>query len=105
MIYRSDKVTAEEKKSFGVAYEYAWNHTTLRGLRVDPKITYLQVLYPFPNQVEKVRTMTELLGDEVLRVGDRLAVALVALGYLLTLGHRLYCWNQSTGGSSLRCRC
>ncbi|MCB1489554.1 MAG: FAD-binding oxidoreductase, partial [Bauldia sp.] len=38
---------------------------TLRGLRVDPTITYLQVLYPFPEHVDKVATMTGILGDEV----------------------------------------
>ncbi len=27
-------------------YELTWNHTTLRALRVDPRITYLQVRYP-----------------------------------------------------------
>ena len=28
--------------------ELTWNHTTLRALRVDPSITYLQSLYPVP---------------------------------------------------------
>lgn len=65
ILYRSDKATDAEKKGLPPAYELAWNHTTLRGLRVDPTITYLQVLYPFPNQIERVRTMTDLLGDEV----------------------------------------
>lgn len=65
ILYRSDTASDTEKQGLPPAYELAWNHTTLRGLRVDPTITYLQVLYPFPNQVEKVRTMTELLGDEV----------------------------------------
>ena len=27
-------------------YELAWNHTTLRGLKIDPTITYLQTQYP-----------------------------------------------------------
>ncbi|WP_346911548.1 FAD-binding oxidoreductase [uncultured Roseibium sp.] len=65
ILYRSDTASETEKQGLPPAFELAWNHTTLRGLRVDPTITYLQVLYPFPNQVEKVRTMTELLGDEV----------------------------------------
>jgi FAD/FMN-containing dehydrogenase len=65
ILYRSDKATEADKKALPPAYELAWNHTTLRGLRVDPAITYLQVLYPFPNQIERVRTMTDLLGDEV----------------------------------------
>lgn len=64
ILYRSDLASDADKKGLPPAYELAWNHTTLRGLRVDPTITYLQVLYPFPNQIERVRTMTELLGDE-----------------------------------------
>jgi len=65
MIYRSDTASEADKKGLPPAYELTWNHTTLRGLRVDPSITYLQVLYPFPDQVEKVRKITELFGDEV----------------------------------------
>jgi FAD/FMN-containing dehydrogenase len=65
IVYRSDTATAEEKKGLPPVYEMTWNHTTLRALRVDPTITYLQVLYPFPHSVERVATMTKLLGDEV----------------------------------------
>ncbi len=64
ILYRSDTATDSEKKGLPPVYELAWNHTTLRGLRVDPTITYLQVLYPYPDQLEKVATMTRLLGDE-----------------------------------------
>ncbi len=64
VLYRSDLATEADKKGLPPAYELSWNHTTLRGLRVDPSITYLQVLYPYPDQIERVRTMTELLGDE-----------------------------------------
>jgi len=63
MLYRSDTM---DKKGLPVAYELAWNHTTLRALRVDPTITYLQVLYPFPNQidlVEKVHKPFNEAGD------------------------------------------
>lgn len=65
IVYRSDQATEEEIKSLPPAYELAWNHTTLRGLRVDPSVTYLQVLYPFPNQVDLVGKMEDLFGDEV----------------------------------------
>ena len=41
----------EEKKGLPPVYELAWNHTTLRALRVDPAITYLQSLYPFPDHL------------------------------------------------------
>jgi len=47
------------------AYELAWNHTTLRALKVDPTFTYLQVQYPGPDHVAKVRKMVEIFGDEV----------------------------------------
>ncbi len=65
ILYRSDTASEAEKKALPPAFELSWNHTTLRGLRVDPTITYLQVLYPYPNQIERVRTMMDLLGDEV----------------------------------------
>lgn len=65
IVYRSDQATEEEIRSLPPAYELAWNHTTLRGLRVDPSVTYLQVLYPFPNQVDLVGKMEDLFGDEV----------------------------------------
>jgi FAD/FMN-containing dehydrogenase len=65
VVFRSDAATAEEMKGLPPVYELAWNHTTLRGLRVDPTITYLQVLYPYPNQVALVEKMHRLFGDEV----------------------------------------
>ena len=49
-----DASQVEDTKGLPPAYELAWNHTTLRALRVDPSITYLQSLYPFPNQLELV---------------------------------------------------
>jgi FAD/FMN-containing dehydrogenase len=33
-------------------YEFCWNHTTLRALKVDPTITYLQVLFPMGKNIE-----------------------------------------------------
>ena len=65
ILYRSDKVTAEERRAFGVAYEYSWNHCTLRGLKVDPTITYLQVRYANPGALEKVAKIRETFGQEV----------------------------------------
>jgi FAD/FMN-containing dehydrogenase len=58
-------MTAEERKGLPPVYELGWNHTTLRALRVDPSITYLQVLYPFPNQLETIRKVHARFGDEV----------------------------------------
>jgi FAD/FMN-containing dehydrogenase len=55
----------EDKKGLPPAFELGWNHTTLRALRVDPSITYLQVLYPFPNQLELVEKIHAHFGNEV----------------------------------------
>jgi FAD/FMN-containing dehydrogenase len=62
-MFRSDKV--ESMRGIPHAYELAWNHTTLRALKVDPTFTYLQVQYPGPDHVAKVRKMVEIFGDEV----------------------------------------
>ncbi|MBB3944523.1 FAD/FMN-containing dehydrogenase [Rhizobium skierniewicense] len=63
ILFRSDKV--ESMKGIPHAYELAWNHTTLRALKVDPSFTYLQVQYPGPDHVAKVQKMTQIFGDEV----------------------------------------
>jgi hypothetical protein len=46
MIYRSDD--NDWPKTPGPVLRIHWNHTTLRALKVDPSITYLQVRYGFP---------------------------------------------------------
>ncbi|WP_029059503.1 FAD-binding oxidoreductase [Stappia stellulata] len=66
LVYRSDEAQESDRKSLPPVPELTWNHTTLRGLRVDPAITYLQVLYPFPDHVKKAVQLAELFGDEVL---------------------------------------
>nr|WP_299504417.1 FAD-binding oxidoreductase [uncultured Rhizobium sp.] len=63
IIFRSD--TVESMKGIPHAYELAWNHTTLRALKVDPTFTYLQVQYPGPDHVAKVGKLVEIFGDEV----------------------------------------
>ena len=65
LLMRSDTLGDDEKKGLPPAFELAWNHTTLRALRVDPSITYLQVLYPFPHQVELVEKIHAHFGEEV----------------------------------------
>jgi len=61
-----DSSQVEDRKGLPPAYELSWNHTTLRALRVDPSITYLQSLYPFPNQQELVRKVDGLFPGEVM---------------------------------------
>ena len=35
-------------------------------LRIEPAITYLQVLYPFPHQLERIETIHALIPDEMI---------------------------------------
>ncbi|TGR26157.1 MULTISPECIES: FAD-binding oxidoreductase [unclassified Mesorhizobium] len=65
VIFNAALVAPEEKKGLPPAYELAWNHTTLRALRVDPSITYLQSLYPFPDQLALVEKMDAMFPGEV----------------------------------------
>ena len=65
VIFNAATATPDEKKGLPPAYELAWNHTTLRALRVDPDITYLQSLYPFPNQLALVEKMDAMFPGEV----------------------------------------
>ncbi len=59
LLHRSDLHT---ERRLPPIYEFTWNHTTLRGLKVDPSITYLQTQYPSLAHVEKIVGM---FGDEL----------------------------------------
>jgi FAD/FMN-containing dehydrogenase len=65
VIYHSDE--SDWVRDPGPVFEYGWNHTTLRALKVDPSITYLQVRYGYPTHAEKVRAMRAALSPEVLQ--------------------------------------
>ncbi len=62
LLMRADKLAPEEKAKLPPIYELAWNHTTLRGLKVEPSITYLQTQYP---DLAHVKWIIEQLGDEM----------------------------------------
>ncbi|MEO0428365.1 MAG: FAD-binding oxidoreductase [Pseudomonadota bacterium] len=47
------------------AYELGWNHTTLRALRVDPEVTYLQTAYMGDDPLASMARMHAMFGDEV----------------------------------------
>jgi FAD/FMN-containing dehydrogenase len=66
IVFDASLAAPEARKGLPPNYELAWNHTTLRGLRVDPAITYLQALYPFPNQLSTVKAIHDYFGDEVM---------------------------------------
>lgn len=63
--FRSDILPENEKRALPPAYELTWNHTTLRAIRMDPSVTYLQTLYPNPGHVGKIAEMSALFGEEV----------------------------------------
>ncbi|HVL74000.1 MAG TPA: FAD-binding oxidoreductase [Beijerinckiaceae bacterium] len=65
VLFRTDGLSDEDRKGLPPLYELSWNHTTLRALRVDPTITYLQVLYPFPNHLDLIARIHDRFGDEV----------------------------------------
>ena len=65
LIYRSD--ASDWDRAPGMVFEYGWNHTTLRALKFDPSITYLQVRYGFPQHLELVEKMRHVLSPEVLQ--------------------------------------
>ena len=61
-----DASAEADLKGLPPVYELAWNHTTLRALRIDPVWTYLQVLYPFPNQLALAATMDRAFPGELI---------------------------------------
>ncbi len=65
VIYRNDDDTWD--RAPGPVFEYGWNHTTLRALKVDPTITYLQVRYGFPDHIALIQKMRDTLSPEVLQ--------------------------------------
>ena len=65
LIYRSDD--NDWARTPGPVFEYGWNHTTLRALKVDPSITYLQVRYGFPEHIRLIEELRNALSPEVLQ--------------------------------------
>ena len=65
LLLRSDALAETDRKGLPPAFELTWNHTTLRSLRQDAAITYLQVLYPYPEQIETVERIHARFGAEL----------------------------------------
>ncbi|MGQ0567272.1 MAG: FAD-binding oxidoreductase [Gemmobacter sp.] len=65
LIWRSD--APDWPREPGRVFEYGWNHTTLRALKVDPAITYLQVRYAAPDHVAKVEAIRAAFPSEVMQ--------------------------------------
>ena len=73
VVYNAAAASEEEKKGLPPNYELAWNHTTLRALRVDPAITYLQLLYPFPDHMALVEKIDETVSRRGFRISNSCA--------------------------------
>lgn len=65
ILYRADTATAAESEGLPAAYLLCWNHTTLRALRVDPTITYLQISYPDPDPICTIERLGRRFGNEL----------------------------------------
>ena len=65
-VFRSDLIDAESRKTLPPLFELTWNHTTLVARRVEPALTYLQTLYPYPDHVAAVARTARLIGDEMM---------------------------------------
>jgi len=66
VLFDSSRLSPEARKGLPPNYELAWNHTTLRALRVDPAVTYLQARYPAQNGLEIIERLHRRLGEEVM---------------------------------------
>ncbi len=64
ILFVSSRAAPESLRGLPPLYELAWNHTTLRALRVDPAITYLQIRYP--DDLAVISQIHEQFGDEVI---------------------------------------
>ncbi len=66
LLFSSEAMDEAERKGLPDIYELCWNHTTLRALKVDPSITYLQTLYRFPDHLSLVEKIHAHFRDEVV---------------------------------------
>jgi FAD/FMN-containing dehydrogenase len=79
ILFVSSRAAAEMLAGLPPIYELTWNHTTLRALRVDPAITYLQVRYPedlsLLSRIHE-RFRDEMIGHlEIIRFNGRVGFA------------------------------
>ena len=81
ILFDSSAIAGESLAGLPPIYELTWNHTTLRALRVDPAITYLQARYPDRGALELLRRIhdrfaAEIIGHlEVIRFNGRISFA------------------------------
>ena len=66
VLFNSRRAAPEALKGLPPIYELAWNHTTLRALRVDPTITYLQARYPAEGALASIKRIHDRFSSEVI---------------------------------------
>jgi len=66
VLFDSSLAAPETRRGLPPNYELAWNHTTLRALRVDPTITYLQARYLDDGALRTINRIHEKFGREVM---------------------------------------
>ena len=62
--FRQDEDSADQR--LPALYEMAWNHTTLRAIKVDPAITYLQMMFPRETALANIARVKASFGEELL---------------------------------------
>jgi FAD/FMN-containing dehydrogenase len=88
VIYRSAQ--SNWPREPGPVYEYAWNHTTLRAIKVDPAITYLQCAFGTERPLDLVAATRARFSPEVLhhlevtRMGGKVAIGGLSLVHFTT---------------------
>ena len=65
-LFNSSRAAPEQMRGLPPVCELAWNHTTLRALRVDAAITYLQVRYPEDGALEFIKRVHEKFAAEMV---------------------------------------
>jgi FAD/FMN-containing dehydrogenase len=65
-LFVSNCATPEALAGLPPIYELAWNHTTLRAIRVDPAMTYLQARYLEDNALAIVKRIHDHFGSEII---------------------------------------
>lgn len=63
LVYTNDPRAVGAKKI--TLQEFMWNHATLHALRAGEPVTYLQLGYPQGRNLELVKRLTEVFGEEV----------------------------------------
>ncbi|MEJ1965505.1 MAG: FAD-binding oxidoreductase [Gammaproteobacteria bacterium] len=64
--YRMSASELEEKKRLPL-FMMSWNHTTLLALGADRSLTYLQTAYPQEQMLEKIESLSNHFGDELMQ--------------------------------------